>query len=163
MTFSFPALDDRLRLALAEDLGRGDATTLATIAPSAQGRAELLLKSPGVISGHVAAERVWTLLSPEMGVRWLAPEGQWLEAGARLGEIRGPLHALLAGERLALNLLQRLSGVASVTHAHVQAWPVAVSVCSTPARPIRCGATWTNRPCDMAAAPTTAAGWTTAS
>lgn len=121
MTFSFPDLDTRLRLALAEDLGRGDVTTRVTVAPQATGRAELLLKSPGVPSGYAAAARVFTLLDSQVQVRWQTAEGELYPAGTVLGEVSGRLHALLAGERLALNVLQRQGGIATRTRQYLEA------------------------------------------
>ncbi|MFC6592232.1 carboxylating nicotinate-nucleotide diphosphorylase [Deinococcus lacus] len=118
MPVSFPDLDTRLRLALAEDLGRGDVTTQATVPPSAAGQAEFLLKSPGVPSGYAAAARVFALLDPSLTVSWATQEGEAYPAGTVLGTVSGPLQPLLAGERLALNLLQRASGVATRTRQY---------------------------------------------
>ncbi|ADV68463.1 carboxylating nicotinate-nucleotide diphosphorylase [Deinococcus maricopensis] len=115
------SLDDRLRAALAEDLGRGDATTRATIPAEQSGHATFLLKQDGVLSGLPAAARAFTLLDARTQVTWHAHEGEMHPRGTVLGEVRGPLHALLGAERVALNLLQRASGVATFTRAHVDA------------------------------------------
>lgn len=114
------SLDDRLRAALTEDLGRGDATTLATVAPGTTARAEFVLKQPGVLSGLDAATRVFELLDPRVQVRWLVPAGTEQPRGV-FGTLSGPARSLLAGERVALNLLQRLSGIATLTHRYAQA------------------------------------------
>ncbi|UBV43846.1 carboxylating nicotinate-nucleotide diphosphorylase [Deinococcus taeanensis] len=114
------SLDDRLRAALAEDVGRGDATTLATIPPDQAAHAEVLLKEPGVLSGLSVAERVFTLVDPAVQVTWTARDGE-TRPGGPIGTLRGPARSLLTGERLALNLLQRLSGVATHTRRHVDA------------------------------------------
>ncbi|GAA5512137.1 putative nicotinate-nucleotide pyrophosphorylase [carboxylating] [Deinococcus carri] len=114
------SLDDRLRAALAEDIGRGDATTLATIPPEQTARAEFLLKEPGVPSGLAVAARVFALLDPGLRVTWSAREGEWRERGV-IGSVTGPARPLLSGERVALNLLQRLSGIATLTQRHVDA------------------------------------------
>lgn len=114
-------LDDRLLAALHEDLGRGDATTLATVPAPATGRARFLLKQDGVPSGFAAAARAFELLDPGARARWFVPEGVPAAARTVLGEVSGSLHALLGAERVALNLLQRLGGIATFTAAHVRA------------------------------------------
>ena len=90
-----------LRAALAEDIGRGDATTLATIPPEQTARAEFLLKEPGVLSGLAVAARVFALLDPALQVTWTACEGEWREHGV-IGSVTGPARALLSGERVAV-------------------------------------------------------------
>jgi nicotinate-nucleotide pyrophosphorylase (carboxylating) len=115
-----PDLDQRLLLALREDIGRGDVTTLATVPQHQQGRAVFKLKQPGVLYGLGVAERVFALLDPGVQVSWQADEGQPLMPCV-FGELQGPLRAILTGERLALNLMQRLSGVATITWQHAQA------------------------------------------
>lgn len=113
-------LDARLSLALREDIGRGDVTTLATVPEGAQGRAVIRLKQPGVLYGLAVAERVFALLDPSVRVSWKAAEGV-PEEPRTIGELHGPLRSILTGERLALNLMQRLSGVATTTWQHTQA------------------------------------------
>jgi len=114
------SLDDRLRAALAEDIGRGDATTLATIGAEQTARAEFLLKEPGVLSGLEVASRVFALLDPAVTVSWAARDGEGRERGV-FGTVQGPARSLLTGERVALNLMQRLSGIATFTRRHVDA------------------------------------------
>ncbi|MFC4637061.1 carboxylating nicotinate-nucleotide diphosphorylase [Deinococcus hohokamensis] len=114
------SLDDRLRAALAEDLGRGDATTLATIPAGQQARAEIRLKEAGVLSGLSVAARVFALVDPALSVGWTVQDGTFCMPGL-VGTVEGPARSLLSAERLALNLLQRLSGVASQTRRYVDA------------------------------------------
>ncbi|MBZ9711776.1 carboxylating nicotinate-nucleotide diphosphorylase [Deinococcus multiflagellatus] len=114
------SLDDRLLAALAEDIGRGDATTLATIPAHQPARAEVLLKEPGVLSGLEVAARVFALVDERVTVTWTAQDGEARERGV-FGTLTGPARSLLTGERLALNLLQRLSGVATQTRRYVDA------------------------------------------
>ncbi|WP_412029374.1 carboxylating nicotinate-nucleotide diphosphorylase [Deinococcus yunweiensis] len=114
------SLDDRLRAALAEDIGRGDATTLATIPATQHARAEFLLKERGVLSGLEVATRVFALVDPSVTVTWTAQDGAARERGP-IGTVTGPARSLLTGERLALNLMQRLSGVATHTRRHSDA------------------------------------------
>src|SRR5919198_5073544 len=107
--------------ALAEDVGDGDATTLATVDAAARGRATITQKAPGVISGLDVAEAVFRRLDPDARIERLGPEGQWREAGAPVLRVDGSARALLTGERTALNFLGRLSGVATATARVVRA------------------------------------------
>ncbi len=106
--------------ALAEDLGDGDLTSLATVPEDATGRALITQKQPGVVYGLDAAELVFRSLDPEVAVERLAPEGQWREGGPVLGAA-GNARALLSAERTALNLLGRLSGVATLAARYAKA------------------------------------------
>jgi nicotinate-nucleotide pyrophosphorylase (carboxylating) len=113
-------LDDVVARALAEDVGPGDVTTRATVPPGARARARITQKEPGVIFGLQAAERVFATLDPDVAGTRLAAEGIWREGGPVL-DLEGPAAALLTGERTALNLLGRLSGVATATARYVDA------------------------------------------
>jgi nicotinate-nucleotide pyrophosphorylase (carboxylating) len=108
-------LEDLIDRALAEDVGEGDATTAATVDAGAQGRATIIQKAPGVISGLAVAEAVFRRLDPAARSERLGPEGEWREAGAPVLAVEGSARALLTGERTALNFLGRLSGVATLT------------------------------------------------
>jgi len=114
------SLDDRLRLALQEDVGRGDATTQATVPADLTGVAQFKLKTEGVLCGLDVAERVFQLVDPTVRVSWSAAEGEWLTPRV-IGEARGSLRSVLTAERLALNLLQRLSGVSTLTRRYADA------------------------------------------
>jgi nicotinate-nucleotide pyrophosphorylase (carboxylating) len=107
--------------ALAEDLGSGDATTLALVPESARCRAELLLEEPGVVCGVPVAASVFHALDPSVHVAATLEEGSTVsEVPAVLAEVEGPARAILSGERVALNLLGRLCGIASLTHRFVE-------------------------------------------
>ena len=106
--------------ALAEDVGSGDITTQATVPPDAAARARITQKAPGVVFGLDAAEYAFRALDPLVRFERRAREGQWREGGPVL-EIEGLARALLTAERTALNLLQRLSGVATLTARYVRA------------------------------------------
>jgi nicotinate-nucleotide pyrophosphorylase (carboxylating) len=108
-------MDDLIDRALAEDVGDGDATTLATVAAGVRGRATITQKAPGVISGLDAAEAVFRRLDPDVALTRLGPEGEWREAGSPVLRAEGAARALLTGERTALNFLGRLSGIATRT------------------------------------------------
>ena len=98
--------------ALAEDVGTGDVTTLATVEAPARARATITQKAPGVVYGLRAAEAVFRRLDPQVQCRALCEEGVWREEGPVLA-LEGRARALLTGERTALNFLGRLSGVAT--------------------------------------------------
>ena len=105
--------------ALAEDVGTGDVTTEATVDSAARGRALITQKAPGVIFGLDVVQATFTALDPGVQIERLAPEGEWREGGPVLS-VEGKARALLTAERTALNFLQRLSGVATVTAEYVR-------------------------------------------
>jgi nicotinate-nucleotide pyrophosphorylase (carboxylating) len=113
-------LDPILRRALEEDIGTGDVTTLATIEPGTQASAELVAKEDFVLSGIDVAQRVFKLLSADVAFEKLIEDGQNVKRGEVLAWIKGDAAVLLQGERVALNLLQRMSGVATLTAAFVK-------------------------------------------
>ncbi len=113
-------LDPILRRALEEDIGTGDVTTLATIEPGTQASAELVAKEDFVLSGIDVAQRVFQLLSAETAFEKLFSDGQAVKRGEVLAWLKGDAAILLQGERVALNLLQRMCGVATLTAAFVR-------------------------------------------
>jgi nicotinate-nucleotide pyrophosphorylase (carboxylating) len=115
----FPAsadVDAIIRLALAEDVGRGDLTTEATVSPDATATAMLSQKAPGVVCGLPVVEAVFSCLDARVHVQRAVEEGSF-DSGTRrvVAHIEGPAAAILTGERTALNFLQRLSGVATAS------------------------------------------------
>lgn len=116
---SLPLLDLLITRALQEDLSGGDLTSEALIDAEAWGLAEAVAKSSLVVSGGVAFARVFYLVAPEARVEQLLDDGQKAEPGAVLFRIEGPTRAILAAERTALNLLQQLSGTATLTQRFV--------------------------------------------
>jgi nicotinate-nucleotide pyrophosphorylase (carboxylating) len=106
--------------ALAEDIGPGDATTELLVPEHATGRAILTQKAPGVVAGLRVAEAVFHRVDPSL--RWHAhvEEGVWREEGGRVAEVAGASRSILTAERVALNFLQRLSGVATLTARYVK-------------------------------------------
>jgi nicotinate-nucleotide pyrophosphorylase (carboxylating) len=103
-----------VRRALAEDVGTGDVTTSATVAPDARARATIAQKAPGVVYGLDAAESVFLQLDPEARCERLVQEGRWREEGGPVLAVQGRARALLTAERTALNFLGHLSGVATM-------------------------------------------------
>jgi nicotinate-nucleotide pyrophosphorylase (carboxylating) len=109
-----PLFDPELvRRALAEDVGRGDVTTQATIAPGTRGSARFVARQAGVVAGLPIAALTFTLLDPAVEFETLAPDGSSVAAGETLARVTGDAAALLTGERTALNFLGRLSGIAT--------------------------------------------------
>jgi nicotinate-nucleotide pyrophosphorylase (carboxylating) len=109
------AVDAIIRLALTEDVGRGDLTTEATVSPESSATADLLQKAPGVVCGLPVVAAVFARLDPRVQVTPQVDEGSF-DAGRRVvARISGPATAILSGERTALNFLQRLSGVATAS------------------------------------------------
>jgi nicotinate-nucleotide pyrophosphorylase (carboxylating) len=107
--------------ALAEDIGGGDVTTEAIVPAQARGHGLLLAKSPLVVAGMSVAAAAFELVDPRAVLRGHVPDGTQVEPGTVVGEVRGPARALLSAERVALNFLQRLCGVATMTRRFVQA------------------------------------------
>jgi len=110
-----------VRAALAEDIGSGDITTLATVPASARAVAAMCAREPLTVAGLALAEAVFRLRSGAVQIKRLAREGHRVAAGARLLEISGPTRAILSAERVALNFVQRLCGVATLTAQFVDA------------------------------------------
>ena len=110
-----------VQAALAEDVGAGDVTTEAVVPADALGTAELLLKESGVVSGLDAAEAVFFTLDPEVQFEALVEDGTFVEHTTVVAVVSGPLRAILTGERVALNFLGRLSGIATLTRRYVDA------------------------------------------
>ena len=120
MDIELTELESLVRRALAEDLGSGDLTTAATVPPGTRARARITQKQPGVLFGVDAAELTFAVLDSGARFERLADEGVWRDGGPVL-DIEGAAAALLGAERTALNLLQRLSGVATLTARYVEA------------------------------------------
>jgi nicotinate-nucleotide pyrophosphorylase (carboxylating) len=110
-----------LDLALAEDIGTGDVTTLATVPAGTHARGTLVAKSSGVISGVDVAAAVFHRVNPTVAYLPRLGDGSRVEPGHAIAEIAGLAHSLLTAERVALNFLQRLSGVATLTARYVGA------------------------------------------
>ena len=108
-------------VALAEDVGSADATTLATVPETATARAVMAAREPLVVAGLAVAEAVFQQLSASVECKRLVDDGQKANAGSGLLSLSGPARAILTGERVALNFLQRLSGVATLTARFVEA------------------------------------------
>ncbi|MCZ6688424.1 MAG: carboxylating nicotinate-nucleotide diphosphorylase [Planctomycetota bacterium] len=110
-----------VKAALDEDIGSGDVTGHAIVDPSVSASAEIISRGGGVVCGLEAARVVFRTLDPDTRIETDVRDGDSVEMGGRILELRGAARALLAGERTALNFLQRLSGIATLTRAFVDA------------------------------------------
>lgn len=114
-------LDDFLKAWLQEDIGRGDRTTQSLLTEDiTTGKAQWIAKADGVIAGLPVAARVFQLLNEKVSFTPLVKEGEYCQSGTAIAKIQGSLDALLMGERVALNLAMRLSGIASLTYKYVE-------------------------------------------
>jgi nicotinate-nucleotide pyrophosphorylase (carboxylating) len=113
-------LDSVIRNALEEDLGPGDLTTNAIVDPTAMGKGVLLARESLVLAGLPVFKRVFNLLSSDMAFEFSFQDGETAGEGEKIGSVSGPLEAILKGERTALNFLQRMSGIATLTRRYVE-------------------------------------------
>jgi nicotinate-nucleotide pyrophosphorylase (carboxylating) len=110
-----------IELALAEDLGTlGDVTSQATISESERGRAAFVARKPGVIAGLPAVALVCSSVDPNLAFEQVASEGASVAADSVIATLAGPMRSILIAERTALNFLQRLSGIATLTRRYVE-------------------------------------------
>jgi nicotinate-nucleotide pyrophosphorylase (carboxylating) len=127
------ALDDLIRRALAEDVGSGDVTTAATVRSDVRGRGVLLAKASMVVAGLDVARAVFAQVAGAGQVAFTPSviDGSRVGPGDVLATVEGPASALLTAERTALNLLQRLTGIATATRAYVDAAAGRITVLDT--------------------------------
>jgi nicotinate-nucleotide pyrophosphorylase (carboxylating) len=121
MSLSPAAYRDLVSRALAEDVGGGDVTTEATVPAHVRGRGVLLAKSPLVVAGMGVAAMAFALVDPAAVLTPRMADGTACQPGTIIGDVRGPARGLLTAERVALNFLQRLSGIATITRRFVDA------------------------------------------
>lgn len=109
-----------IQLALEEDFGpAGDLTSRVTIPANQMIQGSIIAKAPGVIAGLGIVSQVYTQVDPAVSITLFVEDGQQVKSGTRICEVTGPAQAVLAGERVALNFLQRLSGIATLTRQFV--------------------------------------------
>jgi nicotinate-nucleotide pyrophosphorylase (carboxylating) len=113
-------VNDLIEIALTEDIGGGDLTSLAVVPAKARATARIEQRGPGVVAGLEVAEAVFAHVDPGLRFEAEAVEGEWREHGP-VARVAGSARAILAGERVALNFLGRLSGVATLTARYVRA------------------------------------------
>ncbi|MDR2449333.1 MAG: carboxylating nicotinate-nucleotide diphosphorylase [Prevotellaceae bacterium] len=113
-------IDDLLTLAIAEDIGNGDHTSLAVISPEAEGKMKLLVKEKGVIAGIEIAKQLFKRIDRRLEMEQLLKDGAQVQKGDIAFYVTGRERALLQAERLVLNIMQRMSGVATQTATYVK-------------------------------------------
>ncbi|KAA8529066.1 hypothetical protein F0562_033446 [Nyssa sinensis] len=107
-----------IKLALAEDAGdRGDVTCMATIPADMEAEAHFLAKEDGIIAGIAVAEMVFDEVDPLLKVEWLKKDGDYVHKGLQFGKVHGRAHNIVVAERVVLNFMQRMSGIATLTKA----------------------------------------------
>ena len=119
MSSSKPQIEEIIDRALAEDLGKGDVTTEALIHGDQQGTGSIVVKEEGILAGTGAAKQVFHRVDPELKVEILLEDGAGVEPGSKVAKVSGSIASILKAERVALNFLQRLSGIASETNHYV--------------------------------------------
>lgn len=119
--YTVDELNDRLiNLAFSEDIGDGDHTTLCCIPEDAQGRSQLLVKEPGILAGVRVALEIFHRFDPKLQVKVMIPDGTRVQPGDVAMVVSGRVRSLLQTERLMLNVMQRMSGIATMTARYVE-------------------------------------------
>ena len=114
-------IESIIRRALDEDIGSGDVTSSWTLPDDLQQRGQVIAKAAGVVAGLEVARRVFAALDQQVQFRILVADGSTVAPGDVLATVQGPIKSILSGERVALNLLQRMSGIATLTRRYVDA------------------------------------------
>lgn len=114
-----PLWDRTIQIALEEDLGQGDVTTLSIVDSEQKGEAILYALSDGIVAGMEIVQAVFRTIDPELEFTVLKSDGDAIQKGEQLAILKGRMRSLLTGERVALNFLQRLSGIATKTRKMV--------------------------------------------
>jgi len=110
------AISDFIHSALTEDIGEGDHSTLATIPLGKTSKAKLLIKADGVIAGIELAEKIFAEVDPSLEISFYKRDGDAMKVGDVAFEVHGKAQSILSSERLVLNCMQRMSGIATYTH-----------------------------------------------
>jgi nicotinate-nucleotide pyrophosphorylase (carboxylating) len=113
MQLNYDLIDTIIRAGLHEDIGDGDHTSLATIPADAQGKAKLLVKEDGIVAGVELAQRIFAIYDPNLEVEVFIPDGNTIKKGDIVLTVAGSSQSILATERLMLNFMQRMSGIAT--------------------------------------------------
>jgi len=113
-------IDELIRLAFAEDIGDGDHTTLSCIPETARGKVRLLVKEDGILAGVVVAEQIFHAFDPDLEINVFISDGATVKVGDIAFTVEGKVRSLLQTERLVLNVMQRMSGIATVTGRYVK-------------------------------------------
>ena len=114
-------IDDLIKLAFAEDIGDGDHTTLCCIPETAMGKSQLIIKEDGVLAGVEMAKRIFHDFDPELKMTVFIQDGAEVKKGDIAFVVEGKIQSLLQTERLMLNVMQRMSGIATTTRKYAKA------------------------------------------
>jgi nicotinate-nucleotide pyrophosphorylase (carboxylating) len=114
-------IDELIALAFVEDVGDGDHTTLCCIPPAATGKSRLIIKEDGILAGVETAQHIFRYFDPEMTMEILIRDGAKVRKGDIAFTVEGKVHSILQTERLVLNVMQRMSGIATTTRRYVDA------------------------------------------
>jgi len=120
MNFSSPEINDFIKRSLQEDIGSGDHTSLASITKGKQGKARLIFKENGIVAGLDLALQIMKTVDENLQVEFFKKDGDFVNYGDIGFYVDGSVHSILASERLLLNCMQRLSGIATQTHKIVE-------------------------------------------
>jgi len=113
-------INELITLSFAEDIGDGDHTTLSCIPPTATGKSKLIIKEDGVLAGVDMAKRIFHHFDPDLKIKVLICDGADVKIGDIVFTVEGKVQSLLQTERLVLNVIQRMSGIATITRLYVQ-------------------------------------------
>lgn len=113
-------IEKLIEIAIQEDIGHGDITTQACIPSHVTASGKLILKQAGIVAGLPFFKKLFLKVDPKIDVEFLVKEGSYQTSGAILAQVSGPASSILAGERVALNLIQHASGIATITSAFVE-------------------------------------------
>ncbi|WP_418696140.1 carboxylating nicotinate-nucleotide diphosphorylase [Barnesiella intestinihominis] len=113
-------IDELIDLAFAEDIGDGDHTTLCCIPDTAMGKSRLLIKEPGILAGVEIARKIFHRFDPDLKMTVYIEDGTAVKSGDVAFVVEGRVQSLLQTERLMLNVMQRMSGIATMTHRYVK-------------------------------------------
>ena len=130
-------IDKLIDLAFAEDIGDGDHTTLSCIPATAMGKSKLLIKEAGVLAGIEVAKEIFNRFDPSMKVEVFINDGTEVKPGDVAMIVEGKVQSLLQTERLMLNVMQRMSGIATMTRKYARYWKALTPACWIPARQLR--------------------------
>lgn len=114
-------IDDLITLAFSEDVGEGDHTTLSSIPSTAKGKSQLIIKEDGILAGVEIAKRIFHTFDPDLKINLFLADGTEVKKGDIAFTVEGKVQSLLQTERLVLNVMQRMSGIATTTRKYVKA------------------------------------------
>lgn len=127
-----PELIQLIQSGLKEDIGKGDFSVLAAIGNETQGTADMIVKEDAIIAGLPLAQIIYTLIDPTIQIDIVAKEGSKVSKGQRILSVKGKAATILSGERLVLNFIQRLSGIATIANHYADlAKPYGVTILDT--------------------------------